>query len=182
MDKQIKFTALETCIRKMDISNEELEEFLMFRLSKEAVALTKNEKYLKTPLSLVYLKDGNYEVLPYLDLSRKDEVWGIKCGNFVCKKTKEGKCLFTELGEKDLAFLPKGFFLSGVFMLKEKFNATISILNVAGIQADEIDDSWHLTSDEVGPSLQLFDMSMGGHVFGLKSMLAGVFRKVVALS
>ena len=44
---------------------------------------------IQTPLPIVYLKKGSntFEVLPGIDLNRKDEIWGyqLKCGIFLVK-------------------------------------------------------------------------------------------------
>ena len=88
------------------------------------------------PLPLVYVSNGVVELHDYVDLPRKNEIWGIFSGdlyyNLVIDKSvtwsqETSKSRAYAIGGKSLT-LPTLQQLSAAFIQKEMFNRTIEIL------------------------------------------------------
>lgn len=119
-----KIEALEAVIADLEISESELTNWFNNR-GKDKAGL------IPTELPLVYRRENEFEVLDGLDLSRKDELWGIqltsgvmvalKCGagNNVSKTTWDEVKKFVE----KMCLNGKSGFLPSKDVLKEHWGA-----------------------------------------------------------
>lgn len=74
----------------LGVSKEEALEYVAILEQREKER--KQRTCIETPLEVAYLlKDTSLELLPYLDLSRKNEIFGIKIEKCVWKKETSGK-------------------------------------------------------------------------------------------
>ncbi len=116
------------------------------------------EEILKIPtkLPIVYVKKGNFFVLPYLDLRQKGKVWGISSGGVFWKKESGVKDYNSAMdivkNLSDECFC--SFVIPETFQLKEAiqevslFADTVGVLRKYGIKADGWKSGNYLTSDE----------------------------------
>lgn len=123
------------------------------------------------PLPLVYVSKGVVELHEYVDLPRKNEIWGISSGdlfyNLVIDKSvtwnqemSKGKAY--TIGGKNLT-LPTLEQLAAAFKQKEKFNKTAEILHNLGLKVDKWTDDLFcaLDVDFAAESVGAFNMQTG---------------------
>lgn len=108
-------------------------------------------RIIETPYPLVYEKGQKIEVLPYLDVERKDEVWGIMLNSLLIKKTFERiqrkiindtysnivKLVQQSAMAEHKVVIPDASYLTEAFSMSKRFDETVRILQNAGIQADK---------------------------------------------
>ena len=128
------------------------------------------------PLPLVYVSNGVVELHDYVNLPRKNEIWGIFSGdlyyNLVIDKSvtwsqETSKSRAYTIGGKSLA-LPTLQQLSAAFIQKEMFNRTVEILCYLGLKADK----W---SDDLFCAL---DVDFEEEIVGAFNMQKGCAEKV----
>ena len=110
----------------------------------------------KVPLPIVYIRDGTVEVLPYLDLERKDEIWGIQSCGILWDKKQRCDCLWNKAA--DLSFLD-GLAVGHIVLLPaieqlkllfndfKIFNKTVEILRTNNVDADFLEAGWYFSKD-----------------------------------
>jgi hypothetical protein len=103
---------------------------------------------VKTPLEIAYRDDdGNFSYLPYLDIVRRSEVFGICLGDYVWKTSDEedGDYLrICDLSETYVSKRSKGISAPDekvepyavAYMYMKLFGKTVDILNENGVSAD----------------------------------------------
>lgn len=113
-----------------------------------------NSEHVWTPLPIVYKHGDTIEILDYLDLDRRGDVWGIQMGdNTLAKKTVEYGALKFEKALKvarqqgcripnyeDILNLQDGYL---------KFELACEILRKNAISADSLFIGYHLSSKEI---------------------------------
>lgn len=101
-------------------------------------------KKVVTPLPIVYkVGKKHYEVAPYLDLKRKEQVWGIEVVGIWWKKIHEGHgswYLAQECGSEELK-LPDVRKLVLLRNYIADFNLTVHLLQVYGLKAEGLEIS-----------------------------------------
>lgn len=109
------------------------------------------EPKTKTHLPLLYIKDGKTEVLPHLDLSRLDQIWGIMSSGYAIKLTHQPfRLTWTEtqsqiqtlaqesFGGTDFeVFIPPDDGLRHCYYYRHEFSATVELLVAHKIKADK---------------------------------------------
>lgn len=104
-----------------------------------------SESKISTPLPIIYRrKDGEAFILPYLDLGRVKEVWGIQVGEVWFKKTHEMEDVYEKAHNISQKVSVKGkhyrFALASefetAFKLREEFNQTAAILRNHSVIAE----------------------------------------------
>ncbi len=131
----------------------------------------------KTALPLVYRRENEFEVLNGLDLSRKDELWGIRLtsGAMVALKCGSGNNVSSVTWEKTKNFAEKmrfhGIpgFLPSRYILEEywgrtekaKFEATVAVLKENDIEADDYRGCIWCSEGYGSYTAYCFDLSVG---------------------
>ena len=139
----IKFCYMDEFLSKLqNLSEDDLQKLAVFL--NEKVLQSRNNK-VSTPLPIVYRrKDGNTFTLPYLDLARVKEVWGIQVGDVFFKKTHEMEDVYEKahniskkasVKDKHYRFALTSEFQKA-FELKDEFNQTAEILRRHAVQAE----------------------------------------------
>ncbi len=127
-------------------------------------------KFSEMPCKLVYRKaNGEFEVLPILDRSRINKLCCIECAEvWVCLKNSGfGDMDDAIKGEEDLGNgwkkgLIDGVDLNYIYLLKDAFAATVSILKSLSVDADHWLKGWYWSETHKEPSHYLaFDMRKG---------------------
>lgn len=104
---------------------------------------------VKTPCPIVYMEVENDKLrlytLPYLDLCRRDDVWGISVNGIMVQATdapatslaaandyaaKTSKAYFSPIG------MPSGWQAMCIMLGRKKFERTVSILTTCSIEAE----------------------------------------------
>ncbi len=109
---------------------------------------------LKLPCQLLYCRENRFELLPYLDLSRKDEICAIKCGKLSYALRHEELMDTYELRAKEhmlgKAFLfktiPHWHQLVEAGVLYKDFTITVGVLQRFGIKAETWRPGGYLTT------------------------------------
>ena len=164
MDKREKFAALD----RLKLSRAEIEEYLAL-LEKDDV---RNLKKIKTELPIVYAEGRQkIEILPYLDMKRRENVWGIKVGNVLWKKTSDYKeTSWFEVKKElisclngDISYVPQVDDYKNAFLECAAFNRTAALLREIGIPADDWIEEWYWAqkTEDGFPHIYLFDMGSG---------------------
>lgn len=101
----------------------------------------KNGYRVETPLRIVYVRNGKIEVLDYLDLSRKSDVWGIEANGYCWKKDyyaqttyDTAKNIAERVGNR-VAEIPTTEYMEFMASIIPSYNATVNILCEHGIDA-----------------------------------------------
>lgn len=154
MNTQEKLNRLSDIVRAMGLSQEDIEHWY-----KQNKLRSQNTGRIETPLSLIYIKNDKIEVLPYLDLERKYEIWGIKSAGQAVKLTHENgqqpmdwyaamaAVNNVTIAGKALA-IPKRAELDRHRQEIDDFNKTVKILKQHEIEADFWNMSWYWTPEE----------------------------------
>ena len=137
MEKQKKFAIL----KGIGLTKAEAEEY--FAVACLDVPLAENK--IKTLLDVAYVKEGAFERLPYLDLDRIGEVWGICIGKVAYRNVHEPDCtqveaMGTALNLAKVYGLPSGsIFLPSITQLEHVtcnsllYEVTSDILRAHGV-------------------------------------------------
>lgn len=156
----------------------------------------KNFGMIPTALPLVYRRENEFEVLKALDLSRKDELWGIRLtsGVMVALKCGPGNNVSSVTWEKTKNFAEKmrfhGIpgFLPSRYVLEEywgrteeaKFAATVAVLRGNDIEADRYRGCIWCSEGYGSYTAYCFDLSVGLNNWGFKTGTKGDDRVAVA--
>lgn len=166
MNKQSKFELLQ----EMELSRDEAEEF--FDLQEEK----NNDNKVFLPFSIVYLSlKHRLRVLPYLDLSQKEKVWGISFhGILVHKNNVANAATFRELKvalEKENSLCDKFSRLRNfpnisdwehIFARMSKFNEMMQKLRNYGIDAEDLQiNTYYLSDNDIWESFLPEPASLG---------------------
>lgn len=92
----------------LGVTKEDAQKYIVLLEKREE---KRTSKKIETLVPIAYLKeDGSLECLPYLDTSRKSEIFGIKVAGCVWKKETSGKDVTfyeaTKMAEKEGCMLP----------------------------------------------------------------------------
>ena len=99
-------------LKTLDVLNVSKEEALEYiKILEQREQARKQRCCIPTPLEVVYIKeDGSTEFLPQLILRRENEIFGIKVGNCIWKKTTSGRNISfyeaTQLAKNENCMLP----------------------------------------------------------------------------
>ncbi len=102
-------------------------------------------------------KAGKVEVLPFLDLSRKDELWGIECERLIISLKNSGFGRWDEVMRKGKPLssswrisLPFEDSLAYYFVNRFRFKQEIENLRSHGIEVDDWLEGWYWSCEELG--------------------------------
>lgn len=165
MEKNTNFKALDELVQSLGISEKEISEwFELFKSRKRPgisplshtteTKLVQKTSAIRTPLPIVYKISDKMEVSNFLDLHRKNEVWGyqLPCGVFVNKTIThkngtwydpEASCDNAKRFAEDVTFNGKKGKLPSKKSLANNQDSellaeeTIKILKANGIRADK---------------------------------------------
>ncbi|MBR2033639.1 MAG: hypothetical protein IKA03_03085 [Alphaproteobacteria bacterium] len=144
MKKSEKFAALDEFIAGLGLSETDFMEYVRFCMSKQEKLL--GVAMEPTMLPIVYVSDDKIEVHPYFIPDRKHEIWGVKIGNTMWKKTQEFMgdwqtaqqiANLSAVG-KTKCSLPnskEAMFMHGLI---NEFNSVMKLMRDHGIAADDI--------------------------------------------
>ena len=141
MDKQSKFKLLQ----EIALTVEESEEYFELQEQKES------SDHIFLPMSIVYeTKRKKLRVLPYLDLTKKDKVWGVSFNGLLVHKQDVAANTYKSLHEalrkeniqcnKYSRFrnFPTLGYWEQMFVHMTEFNNMMFVLRKHGIKADDL--------------------------------------------
>ena len=105
------------------------------------------------PLSTVYINGSDITISSYLDLTKKDYLWGIIVSDIcLCKNCAQNismgevlRVANTPLVGNRRARIPNLSQMIEIFRYKEEFELTVKILKRHGVEADSFGDDWFWT-------------------------------------
>lgn len=127
---------------------------------------------VKAPSELAYITElGHVQVLPVLEIAKRDKLWGIKCGNIIValKNSKFNNWIHAMKSERVLSpkwkiSLPLVDDLCDCYAAKDNFRKTLDFLHVHSVDADDWLDGWYWSGEETGfdsDTIHTFDMKDG---------------------
>lgn len=118
-------------------------------------------------------KDGNVKVLPVLDLSKKDELWGIECDRVIISLKNSGFGRWDSVMHQEKPLLSKWRVslplvesLAYCFVNRFKLKQIFKFLRSHGVEADDWLEGWYWSCEELGydgNQIHTFDMSGGSY-------------------
>ncbi len=103
---------------------------------------------INTSLPIVYICSGKVEVLPFLDLSMKANVWGVHVAGLYFKRTCENKGNWYYARDiianavREGVVLPSCVQFQDAFKKKDAFNETVDILIKNGVNANYLEGEY----------------------------------------
>lgn len=140
---------LEKALASLNVSDEMLAEYLEKRKQDKPTPEKKVDS-VWLPLSVVYINGPEITISSYLDLTKKDYLWGIMVSDICLYKncaenvTMKGALMidYTSLLGGRKAKIPNLSQMIEIFRYKEEFELTVKILKRYGISADALGDDW----------------------------------------